>query len=618
MLAMDDIITEILALLRAGENPSAKDIAAILRRHNRGRGGAAGTERAPFAKKQLLPHYFALKQANAHTWQSWQVDSTLERKLIACLQVKPRRTASGVATITVLTKPHPCASACLYCPNDLRMPKSYLADEPACQRAERCCFDPYLQVVARLRTLQRMGHTTDKIELIVLGGTWSDYPESYRIWFVAELFRALNDCDTEGTLADEQAEARRVQYHHAGIATERDELAEHVAKYQQAITQGTLSYNEGVRQLYTLNEGWQRISCSQTATLEELDALHVANENAAHRVVGLVIETRPDDISPKGLSLIRQLGCTKVQIGIQSLDERILRANNRAISPAQIEYALSLLRLFGFKTHVHFMANLYGATLKLDKADYAKLVSDPAFLPDEVKIYPCALVTGTGLCAHYEDGSWQPYSEEELVSLLVHDMAITPAYTRVSRMIRDISSHDIVAGNKKINLRQLVERRAAEEGVHLCEIRSREINANAPTRSELRLEDIEYHTSCTCEHFLQWVADDGRIAGFLRLSLPNQAQLAQFPGIPIGAGEAMIREVHVYGRVAGLHAQAEGGAQHTGLGRALIEEACRIAECAGYSAMNVISAVGTRGYYRALGFTDTGLYQQKPLSSSKG
>ncbi len=566
------------------------------------------------AKKRLLPFYQSVKANDRVRWENWGVDAACEERLVRLLKTKPRRTASGVATITVITKPHPCSSDCLYCPNDVRMPKSYLADEPACQRAERNYFDPYLQVVSRLRALTAMGHVTDKVELIVLGGTWSDYPEDYQVWFISELFRALNDADAAeqgaaGAEADDAAQ-REARYRLFGIACDRDELAVRTARLQREVNEGDLSYNQAVADFYQREE-WRAAAAFQKATLDDLDVQHRANESAAHRVVGLVIETRPDLITPPSLTLMRRLGCTKVQMGVQSLDEGVLAANRRNVSIERISRAFALLRLFGFKIHIHFMVNLLGATPEGDKRDYARLVSDPAFLPDEVKLYPCCLVESAHLTKRYADGSWRPYAEEDLVGVLEADTVATPSYTRISRMIRDISSGDIVAGNKKTNLRQMVEGSLERKGAPVREIRHREIAGAEVALDELSLDCVTYRTRVSEERFLQWVTEDGRIAGFLRLSLPYAESLEE--GVPVRAGEAMIREVHVYGKVARLHESGEG-AQHAGLGRRLVEEACAQASEAGYSAMNVISSVGTRFYYRGLGFDDNGLYQRKPLA----
>lgn len=611
---MEKTLHNILGEIRRTNAPLAPDaLDRIIRARNR---EVAGPVRY-VAKKKLLPFYQEVKEHRPERWRTWGVSPAEEALLVRTLQVKPRRTASGVATVTVLTKPWPCSSACLYCPNDVRMPKSYLHDEPACQRAERNWFDPYLQVTARLRTLHQMGHVTDKVELIVLGGTWSDYPEAYQIWYMHDLFRALNDISCETTV-DRESETRRTQYRDAGIACERDDLANWAAKAQARVTAGDASYNETVRSLYACGtradgNGWAAAAQWQTATFSQLEALQHENESAKHRCVGLVVETRPDAVTPKRLAMLRRLGCTKLQMGIQSLDERILAANHRGIGIDRMQQAFELARIFGFKTHAHFMTNLLGATPESDAADYRRMVEHPAFKPDEIKLYPCALVDGTGLVAHWRDGSWRPYTEQELVNLLAEDVLVTPPFTRISRMIRDISAHDIMTGNKKVNLRQLVDLELAKRPQPVQEIRSREIAFGAAANDELSLSEIAYETTNTHEVFLQWVAPGNRIAGFLRLSMPNADYIdAHVTALPIDAGEAMIREVHVYGRVAGLHQGGEN-AQHRGLGRMLIERACDIARENGYTAINVISAIGTRGYYRKQGFTDNGLYQQRSL-----
>ena len=611
---MEKTLQNILGEIRRTDAPLPPDaLDRIIRARNR---EVAGPVRY-VAKKKLLPFYQEAKEHRPEQWHTWGVSPAEEALLVRTLQVKPRRTASGVATVTVLTKPWPCSSACLYCPNDVRMPKSYLHDEPACQRAERNWFDPYLQVTARLRTLHQMGHVTDKVELIVLGGTWSDYPEAYQIWYVHELFRALNDMGCEAVV-ERESETRREQYRDAGIACERDDLADWAAEAQARVTAGDASYNETVRSLYACGtraggNSWATAAQWQTATFSQLEALQHKNESAEHRCVGLVVETRPDAVTPKRLAMLRHLGCTKLQMGIQSLDERILAANHRGIGVDRMQQAFEFARIFGFKTHAHFMTNLLGATPESDAADYRRMVEHPAFKPDEIKLYPCALVDGTGLVAHWRDGSWRPYTEGELVNLLADDVLVTPPFTRISRMIRDISAHDIMTGNKKVNLRQLVDLELAKRAQPVQEIRSREIAFGAAASDELSLSEVAYETTNTREVFLQWATPDNRIAGFLRLSMPNAEYMnAHASDLPANAGEAMIREVHVYGRVAGLHQGGEN-AQHRGLGRMLIERACDIARNNGYTAINVISAIGTRGYYRKQGFADKGLYQQRRL-----
>lgn len=602
---MEELLLEIFNQLQSKEQIETGELAALIRKHNRD----IHRVEEHLSKKKALRFYLKHQRADSPLWRSWNIDDTLHARIIKTLQMKPRRTASGVATITVITKPKACTSNCLYCPNDVRMPKSYLTDEPACQRAERNFFDPYLQVKSRLKALTEMGHSTDKIELIILGGTWCDYPKEYQIWFIHELFRALNDeLDSPKDLG-----RRRDAYRKAGINNEPDVLHEETREAQQLINLGDLSYNDAARSLYDENPRWKNVSSWQIRSIEDLEREHRINENSKHRVVGLVVETRPDTISIESLTLIRKLGCTKVQIGIQTLNPELLRLNNRSMDIERVRDSFDLLRLLGFKVHAHFMLNLYGASIESDLADYIEFTASPLYSPDEVKLYPCVLVDGTGLKDKHNSGEWQPYEDEKLIDLLAQCILETPSHTRISRMIRDISAHDIISGCKKTNLRQMVENRALEYEKPIREIRMREINAQQTEANDLELKIHAYDTRMTRECFLQWVTRENRIVGFLRLSLPHWETVnSRYRGLPTCANEAMIREVHVYGRVAKI-SETGTGVQHLGLGKRLVEKACEIARENGYESVNVISSIGTREYYRKLGFEDNGLYQQRKL-----
>lgn len=602
---MYEVLVDILDAVRVNGPLDAIELGQILNRHNK---RAAKRERA-YSKKRMLPYYFRLKEEDPVAWQALDIDDELERQLFATLRMKPRRTASGVATITVITKPAPCSGNCLYCPNDVRMPKSYLHREPACQRAERNYFDPYLQVASRLRALEQMGHVCDKVELIILGGSWSDYPTGYQVWFVNELFRALNEAPVETDALKE----RKARYREAGIDGRDEVLAKQTRDVQAAVNDGVLDFNSAVRQFYGSESAWEDAALWQTASMTELAKHQRVNEKAAHRVVGLVVETRPETLDAPTLEHLRALGCTKVQIGVQSLRPEVLELNGRHTGESDLRRAFELLRIFGFKIHTHFMVNLYGSDIAGDEADYARFVSEAAFQPDEVKLYPCVLVEGTGLVRRYETGEWRPYAEEDLVGLLARDVLVTPPFTRVSRMIRDISAVDIMAGSKKTNLRQLVEASDALKTDEVREIRFREIAGEEVDISALMLDTVAYETTNTSERFLQWITPEGKIAGFLRLSLPHEDYLlAHAIELPDELGCAMIREVHVYGQVANLH-RSDGSAQHLGLGRRLVERACELAREAGFGRINVISSVGTRDYYRKLGFVDGALYQTREL-----
>ena len=617
---MDELILDILQQLRDGSQGAldTHQLEMLINSHNSGIDSSAhSTEREKLIpKRAILPYFLQVKQKNDELWQSWNVTPELEERFIRSVRMKPRRTASGVATITVITRPHTCSSNCIYCPCDLRMPKSYLANEPACQRAELTFFDPYVQVAARLQALHQMGHSTDKVELIVLGGTWSDYPESYQYWFIKELFRALNEWPNSPSHIQE----RLNWYTSFGLQNTEETLSSFVAEQQKAIFDDNTTYNQAFHKLYDTSQPHQSAWSQMQSTYDELVEQQHVNETAAARVVGLVIETRPDTITPDNLRMFRQLGCTKIQIGIQSTRQEILDANQRQMSVAQIKRAFSLIRLYGFKIHSHLMVNLLGATPEADKQDFKTFVTDPGFLPDEIKLYPCALVSGTQLVQKYHEGAWQPYAKDELVDVLVQDVLATPPYVRISRMIRDISATDILVGNKHTNLRQMVEQELAAEDVanRVQEIRFREINQQQVRAAELTLQDFVYTTAVSDEHFLQWVTADNKIAGFCRLSLPHWDKLTAGAcdvtanELLVQPGQAMIRELHVYGQALSLGSEGMS-AQHQGLGQKLLAKASSIAAEAGYTSLNVISSIGTRAYYRAQGFTDAGLYQQKAL-----
>ena len=538
-----------------------------------------------------------------------EYDASVIRKL----RRKPVRSRSGVTPVTVLTKPFPCPGKCIFCPNDVRMPKSYLSDEPGAQRAENSGFDPYLQTMTRLTAYHNIGHPTDKLEIIILGGTWSFYPETYQIWFIKRIFDAIHDFGNGENRMDEVAQALKAS---SKLHPERN------------ITNVTVegitferTYNQVVQDIYAdemtrsreqaqaIAQGlYERSPITEFATWDELEAAHTYNETAPSRVVGLVIETRPDHISIEEVLRVRRLGCTKVQIGFQSLNDDVLDLNKRGHDVAATRRAVKLLRQAGFKIHAHWMPNLYGSSPAADIEDYRKMFADPDFCPDELKIYPCSLIESAELMQYYERGEWHPYTHEELMDVLATAFALTPEYCRLTRVIRDIPSTDIVVGNKFTNFRQMVSQEIETRGIRTGDIRSREVRAQSFKPEDLSLDEITFDAGIGQEIFLQFITAERKIAGFLRLSLPTEA-----PIIGELQDAAMIREVHVYGQAVRIGRTSEGNAQHIGLGTALIERAVEIATEAGYARLGVISSVGTREYYRKRGFDDGKLYQIREL-----
>ena len=423
--------------------------------------------------------------------------------LLESLRMKPMRTLSGVTTVTVLTKPYPCPGKCIFCPTDVRMPKSYLADEPGAMRGLEHDFDPYLQVKSRIQALESLGHPTDKIELLILGGTWSSYRRDYQAWFVKRCFDAMNEPNPSMSPLPRREEE-----------------------------------NEGLGQVQTFNK------------------------SASHRNVGLVIETRPDEITPDEIRWLRHLGVTKVQMGAQSLDDRILEMNKRGHDAECTRRATALLRAAGFKIVLHWMPNLLGATPESDRIDFAKLWQ--GFCPDEIKIYPNQLLANAELYEYWQRGEFRPYTTEELIDLIADVKTTIPRYCRVNRVIRDIPSTNVVEGNRRTSLRQDVHDEMKRRGTHCECIRCREVKGKPVDPALLKLDDLVYGADHAEEHFISYVTPDDKLAGFIRLSLPSKdASQTQLNDLD---GAALIREVHVYGQSLPVGEEKTGAAQHAGLG----------------------------------------------------
>ena len=515
---------QVLEAVRAGA-----DVYQAVRRHPLPEGGYLG-------KHVLVAAYRQLVESGA-----WEDDPAL----LARIRMKPVRSLSGVTTVTVLTRPHPCAGGCIFCPTDARMPKSYLPDEPGAARAYQSHFDAFDQVHSRLVQLKAVGHPTDKIELLILGGTWSNYPRPYQQDFVTRCFDALNEVESPGLQAAQQL-----------------------------------------------------------------------NEDGPHRNVGLVIETRPDEINPAELAWLRELGVTKVQMGAQSLDERVLTLNRRGHTAAQTLQAAALLRAAGFKIVLHWMPNLLGATPESDRADFARLWQ--GCCPDEIKIYPTQLLQSAELYRYWQRGEYQPYDTDTLVKLIADLKPTIPIYCRVNRVIRDIPSTHVVAGNKRTSLRQDVLAELQQRGQVCRCVRCREVRGQAVQPAALSLQDFTYPAADAEEHFLQFVTPDDRLAGYLRLSLPgpvaSPAAQELHALMPELQGAALIREVHVYGQSLAVGAEQRGAAQHIGLGTALLQQAEAVARAQGYRRLAVIAAVGTRLYYESRGFRRERYYMVKEVS----
>ena len=481
------------------------------------------------------------------------------------------RSTSGISVITTLLKPYTCPGKCIYCPTEVRMPKSYVASEPAAARSLALNFNPYKLMQMRIQMLERNGHSTDKIEYITKGGTWNAYPLKYQYWFILESFKACNNF------------SRRTQIPETEEKDWNDRPLEELQK--------------------------------------ALDLEIKYNERCAHRIIGLTLETRPDAISPKTIYHMRRQGCTRVELGLQAPDDKILELIKRGHTVEQFRKAIYLLRQAGFKVDLHFMPDLPGTTPEHDVQMYKLLFSDPGLRPDMVKIYPNAVIPSAELYQWFLDGRFKPYGEEALFKSLLEMKLATPRYCRISRLIRDIPANEIEGGNKITNLREMLETELKKRGEHCVCLRCREISRQKdklPVDTEAMLFVDEYDTIGGKEYFITF-EDPKRVAvfGFLRLRIPDRANKVdaiqkQFDSyLPELKDCAFVRELHVYGTLVGIGKRNIDATQHKGFGKRLMAEAEKIAAENGYQKVAVISGVGVRGYYRKLGYKLRGTYMIK-------
>ncbi len=447
-----------------------------------------------------------------------------ENKNIEYLLVKRRvRSLSGIVNVSLLTKPYNCPGKCIFCPSQKGVPKSYLAKEPAVQRAILTCFDPKKQIKARLEGLKMAGHPTDKIELRIIGGTWSYYDKKYQTWFITNCFAACNNSRKISSLEKEQKK----------------------------------------------------------------------NEKTKHRIIGLTVETRPDYIDKKEIKRLRGLGVTRIELGVQSIYNDVLKKNKRGHSIKETIKATKLLKDAGFKVSYQIMPNLPGSSFKRDVEMLKELFSNSAFQPDLLKIYPLALVKESILYEWYKKKKFKPYPKQKLVKLLTEMKKHIPYYVRVERIIRDIPAEDIVAGGVKTsNLREIVQKHVK------CKcIRCREIKQDYNPKEKLQLFRQDYEASGGKEIFLSFEnVKRTKLYALLRLRILKDY--------------AIVREIHTYGQMVPI-AKKRKAIQHRGLGRKLMKQAEKIAKDSGASELAVISGIGVKPYYHKLGYKLENTYMVK-------
>ncbi len=514
-------------------------------------------------------------------------------KFLALLKRRQVRTGSGVAPVAILTKPYPCPGKCFYCPNEKGMPKSYLSNEPAVMRAILNKFDPYKQIHTRLSALEANGHPTDKIEIIIMGGTWSYLPLNYQLNYIIKCFEACNE-----------------------------------------FAYSPLS-QRGVRGDFSMRQSFNTcqlplIPSGKIQKWQILQRLQKQNETAKHRIVGLTLETRPDYITEKEIQMMREYGCTRVELGAQAIDDKILALNRRGHGVKEIINATRLLREAGFKICYHMMVNLPSSTPRKDLKMFKELFSNPDYQPDMIKIYPCVITKNAPLYKWYKQKKYIPYTETQLTNLLIKIKQIVPPYVRIIRVIRDIPTTSIIAGNKVSNLREKIQRIMEQKKTKCQCIRCREIKTSKIKNSSLIIR--KYSAANGKEYFLSYEdKKQNKIIAFLRLRLPCYSPLFQrggrgdfskhiisstplnSPQNTVPATSAIIREAHTYGPALQIGEKNKKASQHTGLGKKLILEAEKIAKKNGYKKMAVISGVGVRNYYRKLGYKLKDTYMVKNI-----
>jgi elongator complex protein 3 len=449
------------------------------------------------------------------------------------------RTASGVTPVAVMAEPIGCPGECVYCPTYAEAPKSYTPDSPAAMRAIRYNFEAKSQTAGRVAMLAEMGHPVDKIELIIMGGTFLAYPSDYQFQFIKDCYDALN-----GKPSNSLQEAKK------------------------------------------------------------------NNEDSEHRCVGLCIETRPDWCGEQQILNMLEFGTTRVELGVQILDDDIYRLVKRGHTIADVVKATSLLRQYGLKVHYHWMPGLPGSSPEHDLELTGEMFTSDDFKPDGLKLYPTVVVAGTELENWYNNGTYQPYTMDELVKLMADIKSIVPGYVRISRVMRDLPTKFIVAGCRDLALRSTVRKHMDEIDSNCKCIRCREYGHRAKIGwkfGEPKLKRLDYTAAGGNEIFLTMEDEQETIFGLLRLRINGS--------YPAKGYKAIVREIHVYGSAVSLGQRKTDAIQHQGLGGKLLQEAERISREEFHAdKLAIISGVGARNYFRnEFGYELEGPYMVKKL-----
>jgi len=506
-----------------------------------------------------------------------------KERVLKVLEMKPVKSLSGIVAVAVMPKPQKCPGKCIYCPNSLvdeETPKSYTGREPATMRALQAGFNARKQIQGRIQQLQEMGHNAEKVELIIMGGTFPAAPYNFQKKFMLECFNSVNLKKTQSL------ETAKLFKPKANFPTlQRQSLCEALQN--------------------------QRFCHEVFCKAKKLA------EKAKHRIVGITFETRPDYCGKKEINRILEFGGTRVELGVQTVQDDVLRKINRKHSAKQVSEATQLLKDSALKVGYHLMPGLPFSNYKKELKAFRKVFSSQDFKPDMLKIYPCLVIKGTKLYGLWKKGKFEPFDTEKAVKFLTEAKACLPKWVRVMRIQRDIPTQLIEAGVKSSNIRQIVHERLKEEGLKCSCIRCREIGLleylqnEKPNFESLKTKRIDYNASNGKEIFLSMEDHKENLYGFLRLRNPFNPFRKELKN------SALVRELHVLGQALALGEQKEGKVQHLAIGKQLLQEAERISKDEfDFKEISVISGVGAKEYYRKQGYCNDGAFVSKRLSKT--
>ncbi|MAG18362.1 MAG: tRNA uridine(34) 5-carboxymethylaminomethyl modification radical SAM/GNAT enzyme Elp3 [Candidatus Diapherotrites archaeon] len=512
------------------------------------------------------------------------------KKLSKILSIKPLRTLSGVAPIAIMTKPIKCPhGTCIYCPGGPDsffgdVPQSYTGNEPATMRAISNSYDSYLQTMNRLSQYYSTAHNPQKLELIIMGGTFPSFPFEYQEKFISEAFQAVNDF-SENMFPKGKFDSE---------------------KFNEFFSKQNKGFNKNLK---------EKLLKQKHEPIVEKE--HLRNEKANVRIVTMCIETKPDWCKEKEIDRMLKLGTTRVELGAQSTSNDVLKYTNRGHTIDDTIEATRLLKDSGLKVTYHMMPGQPLSSKEKDVEMFKELFENPDFKPDGLKIYPCMVMPGTALEKLYENGKFTPLDTEEAAEIISEAKKYFPSYTRVHRVQRDIPTKYSKGGVDKNNLRQIIEEKAKGKGIKCKCIRCRESGINQgkgkeTDYSKVELVEKEYEASKGKEVFISFEDTKNElIVGFCRLRKPWKPFREEFT-----EKTCVIRELHVLGSEVGIGKTDSESTQHKGFGKKLMEQAEKIAkEKFSADKLLVISGVGAREYYlEKLGYKRDGIYMGKILN----